>query len=504
MVKFGFNNEAISDTRVTRALDMTALRANAFGLISNARADVMLVILPGEEMQERIKGIASRAYSNFLAFRHVKYFLSYKGVENAIRRVQQGEGIYSIYLVSTARFNSSFKWRRIQAPPFSRVLGGVRRDYAWSMELDLVFLTPFVFPLVNEEHGLAMIGRDTNNNDVYWVFGKLSPHMLIVGPTGTGKTTLAMSMAYQVKRELGGTVRVLIIDPHGHTKHLGKLMRVNVVDLAGTKVITSDLSTLVESIRMSNPLLSVGTEGALLRMAGMGNGEVLGIDDLVGRIRKLANDLILKEAYYNLYNSLALLLNYYDHGEVKPLDVNQLLNDDVIFMMGSIINDELLRYLTMLILLSVMRRAVMECRNPPCPLKYLVIIDEAHNVLGLPSEYKLLGVSNPVEKMLRELRKFGVALWVLMQPPVDVLDPSVLENMGTLVMLSGNSQYVSHLLPVISGISNDDALWLLSGRYKALVMRQGEPKPTRLVQLFVPRELIMEKNNYDFESTDNR
>ncbi|WP_054857473.1 hypothetical protein [Vulcanisaeta sp. JCM 16159] len=36
-------------------------------------------------------------------------------------------------------------------------------------------------------------------------------------------------------------------------------------------------------------------------------------------------------------------------------------------------------------------------------------------------------------------------------------------------------------------------LWLLSGQYRALVLRQGLPRPIKLFQLFVSRELIMEK-----------
>ncbi|MFP3236717.1 MAG: AAA family ATPase, partial [Vulcanisaeta sp.] len=97
--------------------------------------------------------------------------------------------------------------------------------------------------------------------------------------------------------------------------------------------------------------------------------------------------------------------------------------------------------------------------------------------------------NNVISRMVREVRKFGIALVMLLQPPLDMLDPGILENLGTIVMLSGGHQYVSHLLNVISGIDGDDASWLLSGQYRALVMRHGA-RPIRLVRLYVPKGLL--------------
>ncbi len=496
MINMGFNNEVVRDLRATMAMDNTMIKAEALSLrgrIHRARASVLFVVSSNDELRDWIKSTASRAYGKFLMLRHVKYFLSYKDLEVTLRRIQQGEDVYSLYLASTNRFDSSFKWRWMPSIPISKILGN-NYGYTWSMELNLVTLTPFSFQLINERRGLAVIGRDVNDREISWSFIGSSPHVLIIGPTGAGKTTLAMGIAYQVKRRLGNKVKLVIIDPHGHTEVLGKLINVRVVDLNKSRILTSDSSVLIESIRLSNPLLSLGIEGALLRMAGIGGNGISSIDELMRRLRELSSDLILREAYYNLYNALAPIINYYDGLSGNALlNVRDLLNDDVIFVMRSMMNNELLRYLALLILLSISKKAISECPNPPCPLRYLVIIDEAHNILALPREYAVLGVDDPVERMFRELRKFGVALFMLMQPPLDIINEGVLGNVGTTVILSGNSQYVSHVVSSISGIDSDDAAWLLSGRFRALVMRQGEPKPIKLSWLYAPKELIMEK-----------
>ena len=95
--------------------------------------------------------------------------------------------------------------------------------------------------------------------------------------------------------------------------------------------------------------------------------------------------------------------------------------------------------------------------------------------------------------MFRELRKFGVALFALMQPPLEVLNEGILGIIGTSIILSGNSQYVSHMMNNIGNIDDDYAAWLMNGRFRALIMRQGEP--IKLSQLFIPKELLMKKYN---------
>ena len=425
-------------------------------------------------------------------FRHVKYFLNYKEFENTLRRIQQGEDVYSLYLAGTSRFSSSFKWRRISSVPISRLLSA-NYGGAWSMELNLVPFTPYSLHMAAEERGLAVIGRDVDSREVYWSFTGLSPHVLIIGPTGSGKTTLAMSIAYQVKRRLKDRVRIIVIDPHGHTAILGRLINARIIDLSKSGIVTNKSSIMIESVRMANPLLSIGVEGALLRMAGIGGDGITGINELVRRLDELSrNNLILKDAFYSLFNVLAPIINYYN-SNTTILDVDSLLNDDAIFVMGSITNNELTRYLAMLILLSISNKAISECPNPPCSLRYLVIIDEAHNVLKLPSELKILGLDDPVERMVRELRKYGVAFFILLQPPIDVLDEGILGNVGVTIILSGNSQYVSHVISNINGLDSDDSLWLLSAQYRALVIRQSEPRPIRLSRLYVPEELVIGK-----------
>ncbi|MGC9152738.1 MAG: helicase HerA domain-containing protein [Vulcanisaeta sp.] len=491
VVHLDYDFEVVQDPRALRMVDNTSLRAEALSFRSRLvreNVHLMLVVSINEELRERIKEVASRSYSRFLAFRHVKFFISYKDVENTIKRMQHGEDVYLIYLVSTAKFDPLLKWRLITSASITKILGLSRSD-AWSMELNTALFTPFFIYPSYEEHGLAVIGKSINNTYVSWNFSKLSPHLLIAGPTGAGKTTLAMSMIYQVKRKLRDNVKVIVIDPHGHTKKLTKLLGIDYVDLGKTRIITRDLHMLVDAVRMMNPLLSIGPEGALLSMVLTKDIRIANVGDLIDALGELSNDLILREAYYNLYNSLASLIKYYDH-ENTVLEVSQMLDRDVIFVMNPILGEEVARYLSALILYSIVRRAMLECRNPPCPLKYIVVIDEAHSILGFPSEYRLLGITNPLEKMLREVRKFGVAIWLLLQPPLDVLSPGILENIGTVIILSGNSQYVSHVMSVMSGIDNDDALWLLGGNYKALVMRQGEPKSSRVSQLYVVKELL--------------
>ena len=228
-------------------------------------------------------------------FRHVKYFLNYKEFENTLRRIQQGEDVYLLYLASTSRFSSSFKRRRISSVSISR-LPSANYGGAWSMELNLVPFTPYSLHMAAEERGLAVISRDVDSREVYWSFTGLSPHVLIIGPTGSGKTTLAMSIAYQVKRRLKDRVRIIVIDPHGYTAILGRLINARIIDLSKSGIVTNKSSIMIESVRMANPLLSIGIEGALLRMAGIGGDGITGINELVRRLDELSrNNLILKD-----------------------------------------------------------------------------------------------------------------------------------------------------------------------------------------------------------------
>ena len=58
----------------------------------------------------------------------------------------------------------------------------------------------------------------------------------------------------------------------------------------------------------------------------------------------------------------------------------------------------------------------------------------------------------------------------MLQPPIDVLNEGILSNVSVTIVLSGNSQYVSHVVSSINGLDGDVSLWLLSNKYRALVI----------------------------------
>ena len=164
VINMGFNNEVVRDLRALVAMDNTMIRAEVISLrsrINDVGSSIFLVISSNDELRNWIKSSASKAYGKFLMLRHIKYFLNYKDLEITLRRIQQGEDIYSLYLASTTRFDSSLKWKWTPSIPISRILS-TGHGHAWSMELNLVVFTPYSFQLISERYGLAVIGRDIN------------------------------------------------------------------------------------------------------------------------------------------------------------------------------------------------------------------------------------------------------------------------------------------------------------------------------------------------------
>ncbi|WP_069806544.1 ATP-binding protein [Vulcanisaeta thermophila] len=448
--------------------------------------NVLVMLRPDNELRNVFETRATRDYGRFLLLKHIKYFIGYKRIENTLKRMNMGEEIYSATILSTAKIEGFMKWGKLYTTYSIMDLlhGGSGIP---SLELDLVVLTPHLMPLTNNERGLAIIGKDLEGNYVYWNPTNISPHVAILGPTGSGKTTLAMSIVKQVKTTLGDRIHVIIIDPHGHTTRLKRILNIKSIDMGRLKPAHMDSWSLITAVSFMNPLLALGTEGALIKMALTNN--VRSVNDLIKVLNSISSgDLILREAYYNLYNVLSPLIEYYRDGEL--MSVADLLNGDYVVDLSNVHSKEVVRFITTLILSTLLIRAKMECKQPPCQLRYLVIIDEAHHVLGMSEELSALGVANPLEDIVREIRKFGVSMFILAQPPFNALTAGIMENMGTLIILSGNAQFSSHVASTISGITSDDLVWLTTGPFKALVLVQGRSVPYKLVSTYVTRELI--------------
>jgi hypothetical protein len=268
-------------------------------------------------------------------------------------------------------------------------------------------------------------------------------------------------------------------------RRLRRVMDVFEVNLDLVKPIL-DKDSVLMGLQAVNPVMMTGPEGALIRM-GMSR-EFRDINDLLGILDSLSRDLILREAYYRVSNVLQEVLNYYSMG-IK-VGVDELLSRDSVIYMGSAGSEFLMRFLFTAILNSIVRRSRTECPDPPCSLRRIVFIDEAHFVLGGWSEYRLFALSSPVERLFRESRKYGVSIWLSTQPPLDVLGPTVVSNVGTTVILSGNPQYANHVGSVFAGITEEELGWISIGGRRALVILQGSSEPIRVAEMSIPRELL--------------
>ncbi|MEM2049574.1 MAG: ATP-binding protein [Thermoproteota archaeon] len=276
--------------------------------------------------------------------------------------------------------------------------------------------------------------------------GDLPLHLAIFGTPGSGKSTLTKALLRRYG-ELGGSSMVfdrhgeyidefddaLVLntsnakinllehygDPEGHAKVLSEVFAMAWPDEFGPLISHIFRRMYLRYIREVNcpdfvefiEFLEKGldSEDLMLLRSGKARDKLF---SLVGRLSELTQGSIGK---------------VFDMVEEQEEMMERLLSNMVVFDLSDFDTDRDANIFTWMMLKQIYdyRR-----RKPNRDLPHVLVCEEAHNIA--PAKFE--GKETIVEKMLREMRKFGESVWLIDQRPLTV-SRDVLGLCGTIICL---------------------------------------------------------------------
>ena len=299
---------------------------------------------------------------------------------------------------------------------------------------DLAEFTPYALLLAPTEcrETSVVLGTDDASRTVCLNPEELqTPHMIIIGKTGAGKTTLGINIAVQLRRKRG--VAPAVIDPHGHWAVLAKwLPDVQVVDArqympplrltdeddvdllldvlraAGIQIFDAHFTVLLEALRRAAQEGDTSYKNILKHLETLRRDPAFAfaIDSIYGRLATLAQMRVAKV-------DLAKPLVVHTGGDTSPSSVMKLISW----------------------VIWLVTEAKATCPRPPCKMRLFLVVDEGHvlmkNVLVLSRTW-------------REHRKFGVEAAIFTQSIMEI-PQDLIENSGVKVVLAVEPEAVPYI-----------------------------------------------------------
>ena len=273
---------------------------------------------------------------------------------------------------------------------------------------------------------------------------KTSPHILVTGSTGMGKTTLCKLIARAAAK---ANIPVLILDFHGEYRDL-EGFRVIRASEEVPQIIPSpndpkeSILELVDSIRSIFKLgtiqISVLTS-ILENYVRLGGG---GFRDLLEFVEAHIDAKTgVRDPAYSLIPYLRILAT---HLGSRPLDLDKVISDYrwVIVDLGSLGSEYAAKIYVEYLVKNLWRWKVSAGHRDSVDL--IVVIDEAHNVLkGSLGEF--------ISRIIRESRKYGLSMIISTQQISDIPE-NILNNTGTFIVFrSIEAEAISR---IVSSIQN--------------------------------------------------
>ena len=290
---------------------------------------------------------------------------------------------------------------------------------------DLAPFSPWALlmsPSVCREDSIV-VGQDDAGRDVCLNPEELkTPHMLAVGKTGAGKTTLGLSIAVQLRQKRG--VVPVVVDPHGHWVQLTKWFPdVQIIDArryAPPLVLKDedDIDILLDALRAAGVQIFDAHFTVLLEaLRRAANERDASLSNVLRHLRQLRADPAFAFAVDSIYGRLAVM------AQMQPAKID-LSKPVVVHSEGDTSPSSVMKLALWITYFAVTAKAT--CPKPPCKMRMFLVVDEGH---------VLLKNMDALAKTWRETRKFGVEAAVFSQSVADI-PRDIIENSGIKFILA--------------------------------------------------------------------
>ncbi len=293
----------------------------------------------------------------------------------------------------------------------------------------------------------------------------LKRHLLILGPSGQGKTTLAKIIVEEIRRKFPD-IKIWIIDFHGEYVNFRKEgfkvvspgsldspLAINIFDPQSENAETYAIfltNLLIEVMKTTLEPLSAQME-RFLSMAVFetirdpkGN-PLLFLENLWSLCNQFIDDLPSSiQTFHAIINRLRSIFS----GIMQRVfwvsstnfSVKEMLNHNIILDLSNLVKRGALKRDLMLLTNILLRYMIsevlnMQNNNYPSSLKYLVVIEEGRYIAPWRRR-DIASETTTLEDFAVLARKYGIALCTISQSP-NVLSEDIIENCGTLFIMGG-------------------------------------------------------------------
>jgi DNA helicase HerA-like ATPase len=274
-----------------------------------------------------------------------------------------------------------------------------------------------------------------------------SPHILIVGATGSGKTQMSKRICRSLSRS---KVATIIIDPHNEYMDLG-FERYGIHEITG--VILSEIASSKESIEEFIDILRIAFRLGPLQVAVLSDllqeyfqdyRDLRNLIDFIEKKISESNNSEIQRALRSVQFYIRLLL------ENIPQSTNYIgsysidLTRSMIIDLSYIAKNQFITEIYVYFLLRHIWRKIRE-RGFSNEIRYYVVLDEAHNLLSGR-------VSELISRIIRESRKFGLGIVIVSQ----LIDQRIKEffgNIGSLLIMKTFDKETLDYIQTTTGIN---------------------------------------------------
>mgnify|MGYP001772516945 CR=1 FL=1 len=410
-----------------------------------------------------------------LPFRYVIYFL--------INAKSEEDAKASVELLRKGLDSIGVKSRPAKRSEILDLIEDRLAVRAEGLPTQVPFLTVFSLPKAPKfellEDGVYLGKEIGSNKAVFWNVGKmLNPHVLVVGPTGAGKTEFLISLAY--KLSLYADIPVVFFDTKSDiklrlrkygvpTKILSPLMyHLSLLKPEGVSLesyisqLESIIADAFELDRYTSSILYKAIKGAFEKY------EKPTWQNIIDELEKF--DLSLEKKTF-LYRVLSQVEQF--EGDDERYDIVKAINEPTAYVVDlSLIKSEELRRL---IMLSVLTKIYNRYNTADDRLKVALVVDEAWTILKDASEESI------VMDLIKRGRGFGIAMLMATQNIQDfgAHTDIYLENIGLIAFMNNGDKKFWNEVTRFANISDEEIIHELSflGRGEALIHFINDPRP---------------------------